>query len=29
MLNHPSLEKLRALKLTGMANALQEQLEKP
>ena len=29
MLNQPTLEKLRALKLTGMANALQEQLEKP
>lgn len=29
MLNQPALEKLRALKLTGMANALQEQLEKP
>lgn len=29
MLNRPTLEKLRALKLTGMANALQEQLEKP
>src|SRR5579872_729001 len=29
MLNQPTLEKLRALKLTGMANAFQEQLEKP
>lgn len=29
MLNQPTLDKLRALKLTGMANALQEQLEKP
>jgi len=29
MLNQPTLEKLRALKLTGMANSLQEQLEKP
>src|SRR5437016_12731958 len=29
MLNQPTLGKLRALKLTGMANALQEQLEKP
>lgn len=29
MLNQPTLEKLRALKLNGMANALQEQLEKP
>ena len=29
MLNQPALEKLRALKLTGMANALQEQLAKP
>ena len=29
MLNQPTLEKLRALKLTGMANALQEQLQKP
>lgn len=29
MLNQPTLEKLRALKLTGMANALQEQLTKP
>lgn len=29
MLNQPTLTKLRALKLTGMANALQEQLEKP
>jgi DNA replication protein DnaC len=29
MLNQPTLEKLRTLKLTGMANALQEQLTKP
>jgi len=29
ILNHPTLEKLRALRLTGMADALQEQLEKP
>lgn len=29
MLNQPTIEKLRSLKLTGMANALQEQLEKP
>lgn len=29
MLNQPTLEKLRALKLTGMADALQAQLEKP
>lgn len=29
MLNQPTLEKLRALKLTGMANAFHEQLEKP
>jgi len=29
VLNQPTLEKLRALKLTGMANALQEQLQKP
>jgi DNA replication protein DnaC len=29
MLNQPALEKLRALKLTGMANALQEQLTRP
>jgi hypothetical protein len=29
MLNQPTLDKLRALKLTGMANALQEQLETP
>jgi DNA replication protein DnaC len=29
VLNQPTLEKLRALKLTGMANAFQEQLEKP
>lgn len=29
MLNQPTLEKLRALKLTGMANAFKEQLEKP
>ncbi len=29
MLNQPTLEKLRALKLTGMADALQEQLQKP
>ena len=29
MLNQPTLEKLRALKLTGMANALQEQMTKP
>lgn len=29
MLNQPTLTKLRALKLTGMANALQQQLEQP
>lgn len=29
MLNHPTLERLRALHLTGMADALREQLEKP
>ena len=29
MLNQPTLEKLRTLKLTGMANAFQEQLTKP
>jgi len=29
MLNQPTLEKLRALKLTGMANAFQEQLAMP
>jgi DNA replication protein DnaC len=29
MLNHPTLEKLRALRLTGMADAFQEQLTKP
>ena len=29
MLNQPTLTKLRALKLTGMANALQSQLEQP
>ena len=29
MLNQPTIEKLRALKLTGMANAFQEQLTKP
>lgn len=29
MLNQPTLEKLRALKLTGMANAFDEQLKKP
>lgn len=29
MLNHPTLEKLRALRLTGMAEAFQEQLSKP
>jgi DNA replication protein DnaC len=29
MLNQPTLEKLRALKLTGMADAFAEQLEKP
>lgn len=29
MLNHPTLEKLRSLRLTGMADAFQEQLEKP
>lgn len=29
MLNYPTLEKLRALQLTGMANALEEQLNKP
>lgn len=29
MLNHPTLEKLRALRLTGMADELQEQFAKP
>lgn len=29
MLNHPSLEKLAALKLTGMVKALREQMETP
>jgi DNA replication protein DnaC len=29
MLNHPTLEQLRALRLTGMAEALCEQLQKP
>jgi hypothetical protein len=29
MLNQPTIEKLRALKLTGMAEALQEQLTTP
>src|SRR5436190_20326938 len=29
MLNQPTLDKLRTLKLTGMANAFQEQLIKP
>ena len=29
MLNNPTLDKLRALKLTGMANAFAEQLQKP
>lgn len=29
MLNHPTLAKLRSLRLTGMADALQEQLENP
>lgn len=29
MLNNPTLEKLRGLRLTGMAEALQEQLSKP
>lgn len=29
MLNQPTIEKLRALKLTGMAQALQEQLTTP
>ena len=29
MLNHPTLEKLRTLRLTGMADAFQEQLTKP
>jgi DNA replication protein DnaC len=29
MLNNPTLEKLRALRLTGMADAFQEQLTKP
>lgn len=29
MLNHPTLQKLRSLKLTGMADGLQEQLENP
>lgn len=29
MLNQPTLEKLRSLKLTGMAEAFNEQLQKP
>jgi len=29
MLNHPSLDKLRTLRLTGMADAFEEQLNKP
>jgi len=29
MLVHPTLEKLQALKLTGMAKALEEQLQVP
>lgn len=29
MLNHPTLEKLRTLRLTGMADAFQEQLSQP
>jgi DNA replication protein DnaC len=29
MLNHPTLEKLQALKFTGMANALAEQMQMP
>lgn len=29
MLNQPTLERLRSLKLTGMANAFEEQLKKP
>jgi DNA replication protein DnaC len=29
MLNHPTLEKLRSLRLTGMADAFQEQLAQP
>src|ERR1700733_7667065 len=29
MLNHPTLEKLRTLRLTGMADAFSEQLTKP
>lgn len=29
MLNHPTLEKLRIMRLTGMADAFQEQLSKP
>ena len=29
MLNHPTLEKLRTLRLTGMADAFQEQLSRP
>lgn len=29
MLNHPTLEKLRSLRLTGMADEFQEQLSKP
>jgi DNA replication protein DnaC len=29
MLNHPTLDKLRVLRLTGMADAFQEQLTKP
>lgn len=29
MLNHPTLEKLRSLRLTGMADALEEQLSRP
>lgn len=29
MLNHPTLEKLTALRLTGMGKALREQMEMP
>jgi len=29
MLNQPTLERLRALRLTGMAEAFSEQLEQP
>jgi hypothetical protein len=29
MLNHPTIEKIRALKLTGMLHALEEQMQLP